>query len=138
MTDPDTGQSYLENVKAVIEKIKEQDHEEAAVIESISENASLENTYKTGYVSQYLKPARTKETSKIFFKKKMFYNIPIEAITSRQERFNLQDHEFIISCTLAKFSPEMRRHYLYSLGISNKNVRKALGITYILEGPYYC
>lgn len=132
LTDPDTGQSYLENVKAVIEKIKEQNHEEAAVIESISENASLENTYKTGYVSQYLKPARTKETSKIFFKKKMFYNIPIEAITSRQERFNLQDHEFIISCTLAKFSPEMRRHYLYSLGISNKNVRKALGITYIL------
>lgn len=129
LTDPVTNQSYIENIKGVIKEIQGAANEDSAVVESITENASLENTYKAGYVSQYLKPARTKESSRIYFKKKMFYNIPVEAITSVSERFNMPIADFMVTCALAKFSPELRKHHLYSMGVVNLSVRKALGIT---------
>lgn len=129
LTDPVTHKSYIENIKDVIKQIQGQANEDSAVVESITENASLENTYKAGYVSQYLKPARTKETNRVYYKKKMFYNVPIEAITTPAERFNMPMHQFIISCALAKYSTELRRHYLYSIGVgSSQAVRNALGI----------
>jgi len=129
LIDPVTGKSYIENIKEVIEKIQNTANEKSAVIESITENASLENTYKAGYVSQYLKPAKTKESSRIYFKKKMFYNVPVEAITTPAERFYMPIADFMVTCALAKFSPELRRHHLYSMGVGNQSVRDALGIT---------
>jgi len=130
LTDDATGERYIDKIKNVVSGITSESQGETigTVVTNTTESGSLENTYKAGYVSQYLKPARAKETNRVYFRKKMFYNVPIEAITTRAERGYMPIRDFMVSCALAKYSQVMRRHYLYSAGLNNDWVRNALGI----------
>ena len=122
------GQRYIDVIKDIVTKLNSETGEIGTIAESTTESASLENTFKSGYVSQYLKSARTKEIERTLFKKKMFYNVPIEAITTEAERGNMPMDQFIITCALAKYSQELRKHYLYTKGLGYDWVREALGI----------
>jgi len=122
------GQRYIDVIKDIVTKLNSETGEIGTIAESITESASLENTFKSGYVSQYLKAARTKEVERTLFKKKMFYNVPIEAITTDAERGGMPMDQFIITCALAKYSQELRKHYLYTKGLGYNWVREALGI----------
>jgi hypothetical protein len=122
------GQRYIDVIKDIVTKLNSETGEIGTIAESTTESASLENTFKSGYVSQYLKAARTKEIDRTLFKKKMFYNVPIEAITTDAERGGMPMDQFIITCALAKYSQELRKHYLYTKGLGYNWVREALGI----------
>lgn len=128
-SDDETTERYIDKIKTVVSNIKSNGTSGiGTVVTSTSESASLENTHKTGYISQYLKPARARETNRIYYRKKMFYNVPIEAITTPAERGYMPLADFMITCALAKYSQVMRRHYLYAAGLDNGWVRYSLGV----------
>lgn len=126
-----SGERYIDKIKKVVADIITKDNTHpSSIVESADESGSIEGTYKAGYISQYIKPARTNEDVRTSYKPKMFYNVPIEAITTFAERGSMPIKDFMITCALAKFSPPLRELYLYSLGLGNAYVKKALGITF--------
>jgi hypothetical protein len=129
LTD-DKNERYIDKIKKLVNSITSESQGDnlGTIVTNTNESGSLENTYKVGYLSQYLKPARAKETNRVYFRKKMFYNIPIEAITTPAERAYMPIKDFMVTCALAKYSQVMRRHYIYSAGMNNQWVRNALGV----------
>jgi hypothetical protein len=128
------GIKYIDRVKkAVSEIVSKGKKHPSTIVEAASESGSIEGTYKAGYVSQYIKPARMKEDITVNYKVKQFYNVPVEAITTWQERGYMPIADFMVTCALAKYSKPLRELYLHEAGVGNAWVRNALGITWYMD-----
>lgn len=128
------GKKYIDKIKKVVSEItSEEKAHPTTIVEAVNESGSIEGTYKAGYISQYIKPARMKEDITVNYKVKQFYNVPVEAITTWQERGYMPIADFMVTCALAKYSKPLRELYLHESGVGNAWVRNALGITWYMD-----
>jgi hypothetical protein len=128
------GKKYIDQIKKVVSEIvSDEEVHPTTIVEAVSESGTIEGTYKAGYISQYIKPARMKEDITVNYKVKQFYNVPVEAITTWQERGYMPIADFMVTCALAKYSKPLRELYLHESGVGNAWVRNALGITWHMD-----
>lgn len=87
-----------------------------ALVESIDYSVSIKDTYKQFPVTAYKKPAAPKEDQKTTYYRTYFQHIGPEQMFDKDYLDGRSYEEFVISCALAKFSPELRTLYLLQLG----------------------
>ena len=87
-----------------------------ALVESIDYEVSIKDTYKQYPVTAYKKPSSPKSTEKTTYYRTYLQHIGPEEMFSLDYLDGRTYEEFIISCTLAKFSPELRTLYLLQIG----------------------
>jgi hypothetical protein len=125
------GGSKIDDIKELVDSIKIDDAKNNdAVVESTTESYSKEGSYKQSYISQYIKPAKTKNKASKKYVKKLFYNVPIEMITSdgksilkgastfgkayvTREWAGRTKEDFINSVCIGKYNKEARLSYLW-------------------------
>lgn len=87
-----------------------------ALVESINYEVSIKDTYKQYPVTAYKKPSTAKEHSKTTYYRTYLQHIGPEEMFDKNFLDGRSYDEFIISCVLAKFSPELRTLYLLQIG----------------------
>lgn len=139
------GGSKINDIKELVDSIKIDDvKNNDAVVESTTESYSKEGSYKQSYISQYLKPAKTKNKTSKKYVKKLFYNVPIEMITSDGREISQQNstfnkeyttrewggrarRDFINSVCIGKYNKEARLSYLWNVAVSSGNSKRVKG-----------
>ena len=87
-----------------------------ALVESINYEVSIKDTYKQFPVTSYKKQSKAKTYEKTTYYRTFLEHIGPQEMFDKKFLDGRTYDEFIISCVLAKFSPELRTLYLLSIG----------------------
>lgn len=87
-----------------------------SIITNLNHSSSIKNTKRQDHISGYRKPARIRDYSEARYTRVISKNVRVENVIP-EEQFGMKRtlKEFMISCSLAKFSREAREIYLVGL-----------------------
>lgn len=111
----EVGSNKVDDIRDLVDSLGSSKADKV-IVESSTESYSKEGTYKQSYISQYIKGAKTKSDTSTQYDPKLFYNVPIELVTSSSEWGGRSLSEFIDSCSIGKYSEEARASYLWGAG----------------------
>ena len=86
-----------------------------ALVENVEHEISIKDTYKQYIVTSYKKPKQKKEDATTTYYRSFAGNVGIKELFDEEFLDGRTHEQFIISCCLAKWKPELRTLYLLSI-----------------------